>query len=224
MFRPDLESTAGSWGALLPTDGPDEARDPLVACIGRIVDPGRQPGGFFTFRLRREADPAISWEAWLEGVFRPTILPHFLAVMDEGLRNHAREICQLDAAFDAELPLDARVPSRLAGDRLLRGLAEAQGLRMVNKWIIWSRKGAMPVHLATMFAAQCAVFCFPVRQSVLAYLKLEWQTAIASRPELRHAPYFQASLARAISLVDQHLAARPRLVILDSAPARQAVS
>lgn len=214
----------GAWREVMSAESPDEARDPLVACIGRLVDPGRQPGGFYTFRLNPAADGAVSWEAWLEGVFRPTILPHFLSVMGLGLRSHAREICQLDNEFHQELPEDARTPSRLAGRRLLNALGEAQGLRMVNKWIIWSRKGQMPVHLATMFAAQCSVFCFPVRQSVLAYLRLEWNAAVVNRPSLRDSPHFQNSLARVITLVDQHLADRPQLVILDSAPARKAAS
>ena len=214
----------GAWREVLGADSTDGVLDPLVACIGRIVDPGRQPGGFYTFRLNPEADGAVSWEAWIEGVFRPTILPHFLSVMELGLRSHAREICQLDNAFHQELPVDSRAPSRVAGRRLLNALAEAQGLRMVNKWIIWSRKGLMPVHLATLYAAQCSVFCFPVRQSVLAYLRLEWHAAVLSRPSLRESSHFHSSLARVISLVDQHLADRPRLVILDSAPSRKAAS
>lgn len=225
MYRPGLEI-----GLATPAlDGREAEQgaslhDPLLRCIARVVDPGRQPGGVYTFQPGTSADPALAWEAWVEGVFRPTVLPHFMAVMEHAACSHAREISQLDRQFGAELPLCAIAPSRLGGRRLLHALAEAHGLRMVNKWVRWEHQGNMEAHFATLFAAHCAIFSFPVRQSVQAYLMREWRTAAgfgATLPQLHH---FTLTLERAGVLVDELLAGSAGLVILDQAGARKAVS
>lgn len=219
MFRPDLESSPGGAPYPLPRPGSsvDVGADPLLARIRRIVDPGRQPGGHYTFRASPGADLPLAWEAWLEGVFRPLILPHFTEVMELATRNHAREICALDWELDARMNPDARTPSRLAGHRLLAALGEAQGLRMVNKWMLWAQSGRMPAHFSTLYAAQCAIFSFPVRQSLLAYLQMEYRAVTASRVDrgLRQSySQHRHSLQRAAELIDLYLAGREGLVIL----------
>ncbi len=149
--------------------------DPLLSRIMRICDPGR-PGrsGAFTFLPTPGLDMKESWQLWMTNVFEPHLLDRLVRVMRYAAQGYAREIRDLDAEIGAVLSSRSRQSSLEAGQQLLGCLSNAQGERMINKLTLWHETGHFAGHFATLYALQCAVFGFPIRQSLLCYLRHEW--------------------------------------------------
>ena len=192
----EYEALSAEWG------------DPVLRRVLRICDPGRAGQRGFTFLPEAEGNVAGAWETWMEEVFKAVLLERMVAVMDYAGASQAREAREIDWELDALLDEEARKSSAEAGGELLDSLTAAHGVRIVNKFEIWQKEGETPAHFAVVYAIQCAVFNFPMRQSLLSYLRHEWRAATLRRCEMRAESRFLESLVEIAKEVDSLLSAQ----------------
>jgi hypothetical protein len=188
-------------------------QDPLLRRIFRICDPGRRDRGAFTFQLKPEEPAGETWALWLNELYLPHLLPRQLEIMQYAQESKAREVRGEDLKIDQILPEPAYSSSRRAGETLLNSLAEAQGVRLLNKMKLWHQAGRTPAHFATVYAMQSAIFSFPMRQALLCYLWHEWLAATWQRPEFSAEEAFLESVQDAAGVLDERLRQLNRFAI-----------
>jgi hypothetical protein len=120
--------------------------------------------------------------AWRSSVFMPVLLPALRMALHHGRRGELRELAALDQRLSEELNSQACEGSLRAGRHLAARGCDLRGDRLLPRIADAIRTGAMPGHLAIVFAARCAVFSLADRVAAGAYL---FQEISAGAPQAR---------------------------------------
>lgn len=115
-------------------------------------------GGLFATKM--------NWSEWLTGSFEKMAGPHFAQVFTLAGQMKAREIAELDAAFDAG---NAGARCRTSGAALMQCLLTAKSSRLAQKLANTCESPLLP----TAAAVQTVEFHLPIQQALLTYLFFE---------------------------------------------------
>ncbi len=151
--------------------------------------------GFGPVTWQAGPDVALSWQAWLDDVFRPALLPHLFQVAREAQVNGLREICQACQRLDGQLAAARRATSRAAGRRLLFH-SPPRGDRVQLRYQAEVQAGRAPGHFASLFAVRAVGFAVPLRSAALAYALQELFAGGCSAAAAEH---LVGSAARVVS-------------------------
>lgn len=122
---------------------------------------------------------AATWKNWVGGEFTETIAPHLVQARNVCAGGIGiRELAELDAKFDQQLPNDEiRKRSLETGQILLHKNDGARRVEPISKFAKQIESGSCPGHAASVFALQAALFNLAANATLTAYLCLEWRGA-----------------------------------------------
>lgn len=141
----------------------------------------------------------ISWQAWCESIFLPTIQPALETARTACTAGELEAILSCDRRIDAALSADRAEASRRQGSLLISGFPVPPAERIWRRYEAALRDGAAPGHLAVAFAVRAAAFHLSPGLAAGAYALME-----------AHGGCPEAGLAKWEEMADLCLAARQR--------------
>lgn len=118
---------------------------------------------------------------WVHGPFRWEHGPHFSRVVRAASHEGAREVAELDRAYDRTAFPSPEAATRLAslelGSHLVGALDGARHARLPARIGRALEEGELPGHFATLLACHAATLHVPVRHGLVALAFFEWRFA-----------------------------------------------
>jgi hypothetical protein len=170
-------------------------RSPADFAMSQISEIVARCNSDFDFARRitwiADGPAAESWEAWLQSLFEPILLPHLWGVLNYSGRQSVKEIVLLDVELNRGLESGPRQNSIAAGRFLLQRRAP-RGERLIARIQHAIEAGEAFGHFATLYAVRCFAFSIPARAAIFAYLAQE--LAGGAKDELTRVKLFEASV------------------------------
>lgn len=156
--------------------------DPEFLQALRICDVTPALDGALTF-LPAVADCAgqwdRSWTGWLEGFFTGVAAPALLLATEHARAGRGRELLELDAGLAKSFDEATLRRSAGAGERILKRLSAARGVRWLDRLQAAVASGATPGNFLVAYACQGALFHLNPRAVLGTCAYWEWIAAAA---------------------------------------------
>ena len=120
-----------------------------------------------------------AWAKWLEGYFSDVAVPTLAAAVEHARAGRGRELLDLDAELAKSLDQETLRRSARAGEKILKRLSAARGVRWLDRFQSAVSAGTTPGNFVVAYACQGALFHLNGRAVLGTCAYWEWIAAAA---------------------------------------------